>query len=481
MIASQGATQVLALITSVVVARFLAPRRVGLAAEAVVFVELALVAVDFGFATVIVQRPALSEEDKSTAFWAGMALGVGMTVLGVGLSWPIAALYHEHLVQSLLAVMSLTFLFTAPGIVQGALLTRELRFRSLELRTIAATTASCIMAMALAALGAGPWAIVAQVLTISFVSTALLWRSSSWRPRLIFSLPSLRGMARYTSHVFGSRTLLWANENMDNFLVGRFLGAASLGAYSLAFSIAIAPVKRLASPVSHVFFPAFSRMRNLESIREAWLRAVCMLALVLVPPVFGVIVVAPDFVRVVFGPKWHAAAPALQLLAPVGLLLSLMEFNDGILKALAQTHLLFRMSAAISILSVCAFASGLNWGIRGVATAYLLVSLVIQPTYLWLTARAVGISPWAWLRSIAGVVQAGAMMVALLLVARALLVQAEVSAAGRLACLVALGPISYCALVLWRAPEVKPELRSLLARIRHRDGAARAEGTEATA
>jgi PST family polysaccharide transporter len=481
MIASQGATQVLALVTAVVVARFLAPRKVGLAAEAVVFVELALVVVDFGFATVIVQRQTLSEEDKSTAFWAGMALGLGMTLIGVGLSWPIAALYHEHLVQSLLAVMSLTFLFTAPGIVQGALLTRELKFRSLELRTIAATTTSCIVAMALAALGAGPWAIAAQVLTISSVSTALLWRSSPWRPRALFSLASLRGMAAYTSHVFGSRTLLWANENMDNFLVGRFLGAAPLGAYSVAFSIAIAPVKRLAGPVAQVFFPAFSRMSNLQSIRDAWLRAVRMLSLVLVPAVFGVIIVAPDFVRVVFGPKWHAAAPALQLLAPIGLLVALMEFNDSILKARAETRLLFRMSVAISVLSVGAFASGLHWGIRGVATAYLLVSLVIQPTYLWLTARTVGLSPWAWLRSISGVAQAGATMVALLLAARSLLVQAHVSAVGRLVCLVALGAISYAALVLWRAPEVKPELRSLVARVRRADGSTTAEGTEAPA
>ncbi len=183
MMASQASIQILAFATSIVVARFLAPRQVGLAAEALVFSSLALVAVDFGFASVLVQRPQLSEEDKSTAFWMGTLLGFLMTLLGIGLSWPIASLYGEPEVQSLFAVLSLVFVFTAPGIVQGALLTRDLKFRSLEVRTIIATTVSCATAMVLAVAGVGAWAIIAQHLTITSVSTLLLWRSSSWRLR----------------------------------------------------------------------------------------------------------------------------------------------------------------------------------------------------------------------------------------------------------------------------------------------------------
>lgn len=481
MMAQQGATQILGLMTSVVVAHFLSPRQLGLAAEAVVFVTLALVVVDFGFGAVIVQRPVISEEDKSTAFWAGTALGVVSGLVGFGLSWPIASLYGEPKVQSLFAVLSLTFVFTGPGIVQGALLTRELRYRSLEIRTIIATTVSCATAMVLAALGFGPWAIVAQSLTIAFVSTVLLWRSSPWRPRAIFSMQSLRSMLGYTGHVSGSRVLEWANQNLDNFLVGRFVGAASLGAYSIAYSIAVVPVNRIAGPLSQVFFPAFSRMPNLESIRVAWLRAARMLALVLVPAMLGVVVVAPEFVRVVFGARWHDAAPVLQLLAPVGLLQAMMELNAGVLQALALTRLLFRATATISVASVCAFAAGLPWGIRGVATAYLLVSVVIEPVYLWLTARALELSPWTWVRSVAGVLQAGVAMLGVLLAARALLVDAHVSAAGRLVVLIAIGAVTYVAFVVWRAPEVKPELRSLLERGRRGGRAPTAEGTEVPA
>lgn len=463
MMASQFSIQLVGLVTSIIIARFLTPREVGLAAMGVVFVNLALLLADAGVAAAIVQRPTLTEDDKSTAFWATTALGVGLTLVGVGLSWPIADFYGEPRVQPIFAALSFAYLFTAPGIVQGALLTRELKFRSLELRTIAATTTSCAAGIALAIAGFGPWAIVAQHLTITLVSTALLWRASSWRPRLHATRSSFRDMAGFSTDVLGSRVFTWLARNVDNLLIGRYLGAAALGAYSLAFNLMIAPVTRVAGPITQVFYPAFSRMREPERIAGAWLRAVRIVAFVVTPAMLGVIVVAPDFVRVVFGPRWHAAVPVLRILAPLGLVQALQALNYGILQSVARTRVLVRYTAVASVVTVGAFASGLPWGIEGVATAYVLASLVLEPAYLILTTRAVGITPWRWLASIRGVLEAGGVMFALLLLARELLLRTDVSVGLRLALEIVVGAAVYFPAVLWRAPEVKRELKTALA------------------
>lgn len=466
MMASQGIMQVLALLTSVVVARFLSPRQVGLANEAVVFVTLALVLSEFGFASVIVQRPTISDTESSSLFWAGIALGLALTLAGVALSGPIADLYGEPRVRALFAVLSLTFLVTAPGIVQGALLTRELAFRSLELRTIAATVSGCTTAIVLAILGAGPWAIVAQTITMASVSTVLLWRSSTWRPRRLFSSDVLREYRSFASHVLGAKMLYWANANLDNFLVGRFLGAAPLGAYSLAFAVALTPVNRIAVPLTQVFFPAFSRLRDRELIGEVWLRAVRMLAFIVVPAMFGLIIVAPDLVTVVFGAKWRHAGPVMQILAAIALLQTLTALHDGVLQALAQTRTLFRFTAVLSILTVIGFAAGLPWGIQGVAAAYLIVSVVMQPLFVWLTARIVGVSPLDWLRSIAGPVEASVAMLIVIGIARAVLVHAGVPAGLRLVTIIFAGVVFYLPAAAWRAPQVVEEIRNTLERRR---------------
>jgi O-antigen/teichoic acid export membrane protein len=471
MMASQGVMQALAFLTSVLIARLMSPRQVGLANEAVVFVSLALVLVDFGVASVVVQRPRLTELETSSLFWAGSVLGLVLALIGVGLSGPIADLYGEPKVRALFAVLSVTFLVTGPGIVQGALLTRELRFRNLELRTIAATIASCATAIVLAALGAGPWAIVAQTITMASVSTVLLWRSSTWRPKWIFSFAVLREFGAFASNVFGAKMLYWANANVDNLLVGRFLGAASLGAYSLAFAVALTPVNRIAIPITQVFFPAFSRLRDREPIAEVWLRAVGMLAFFVAPAMFGLIVVAPDLVPVVFGEKWRHAAPVMQFLAAIALLQTLTALHDGVLQAIEQTRVLFRFTAALSFLTLIAFAAGLPWGIRGVGAAYLIVSVIMQPLFVWLTARVVGVSPVDWLRSVSGSLEASLAMLVVCALARRVLVHAGVPIGVRLVTVVVCGGIFYVPAAAWLAPESVKQLRTTLERRRGRAAA----------
>jgi len=182
-IASQVSVQGIAFGTTLVLVRLLTPTDFGLAAMALVFVSLAFLIADLGLGSALVQRPTLTEDDRSTAFWTNVALGLVLTSLGILLAGPLASLYQHERVKPLFAVLSLTFLFTALGSTQGSLLVRDMRFRSLELRTIVSTAAGAATAIILAVLGFGVWAIIAQSLANSGVSTLLLWRSSSWRPR----------------------------------------------------------------------------------------------------------------------------------------------------------------------------------------------------------------------------------------------------------------------------------------------------------
>ena len=142
-----------------------------------------------------------------------------------------------------------------------------------------------------------------------------------------------------------------------------------------------------------MFFPAFSRLREPARIAAMWLRANRMVALVVVPLMLGLIAVAPDFVHAVFGEKWNAAVPVIQILAPVGMIQSLLALNIVILQALDRTSTLFRFTAALSALTVIGFAAGLPWGIEGVAIGYLIVTVATAPIFVRLTTDSVGLRP----------------------------------------------------------------------------------------
>lgn len=462
---SQIPTQILGLVTSIVIARLLGPFDVGLAVEAIVFASLALMFADFGFAAVIIQRPTLTEADRSTAFWTGATLGALLTLIGVGLSWPIAALYDQPEVQPLFAVLSITFLLSSLGIVQSGLLVRDLEFRSLELRTIAATAASCAAGIAVAVAGGGPWAIIVQHIVIVGVSTALLWRASPWRPKFTFSRQSLREMAGYSSHILGIDVLGWAMVSMDNFLIGRYLGPRPLGTYSIAYSVMTTPIRRIASPLANVFFPTFSAMKDPNRIGEVWLRATGMVAVVVVPLTLGMIPVAPDLVDGFFGEEWESAAVLVQILAAASLIQSLSSLSESVLQALAHTRILFRWTLVLTVLSVVAFAAALPLGVEGVAWAFLAVTLLLHPILVRLTARLVGVTFGDWLRSIAGPLQAGALMLIPVSLAGEALPDSTAHLL-RLGVMTAVGAVSYGLLLRWRFPQAFEEIRRVRARRR---------------
>ena len=461
-VASQVFRQLSRVAVVVILARLLTPEEYGLAAMVLVFSALVLIFADLALGAALVQREELNEADRSTVFWTSAAMGTLFMLFGFAASWPIAAFYGEPEVQPLFALLSVSFLVTALGTTQSALLNREMQFRSLELRMMAGTLVGGTAGIVVAAAGGGAWAIIVQQLAIAVTSTLLLWAFSPWRPRFTYSLHSLRSLGGFSLNVFGTRVLFYANRNLDNMLIGRFLGASALGAYAIAYNVMLMPLARIAQPIVEVLFPAMSRIQDdRRRMAAMWLRANRMIGAITVPAMIGLILVAPEFVATLFGAKWAEATPVIQILAWVGLLQSLQRLNSSVLLACDRTGTLLRYSLVVLTASVVAFVAGLHWGIVGVATGYVISSTIVEPYYTWLTVRVLDLRLIDFLRSLAGVAQATAGMAAVVLAAKYWLVPPDLAAGLKLAIFVALGLGSYALLAAWRAPELRAEVRGL--------------------
>lgn len=457
-VTSQIVLQGSRLVVAVVLARLLSPHDYGVAGMVLVVGMLVLVFSDLALGASLVQRRNLDERDRSTVFWTALGAGLVFTVAGIALAGPAARFYGEPEVKPLLAALSLSFVVTSLGATQSALLVRELDFRRLELRMMGATLAGAAVGIGAAVQGAGAWALIAQQLTIATVSTALLWFVSPWRPRFMFSPASLRELGGFSANVFGQRLLYYLHANADKVLIGRFLGAAPLGVYSLAYNVVTVPFSRLAVPLAEVMFPAFSRMQDdREAVAAAWIRATRLVGAITIPALIGLIAVAPEFVAVVLGGRWEAATPVIQILAGVALVQSLQTLNTSILQSLDRTRTLLGYSIVFFCAHLTAFTIGLRWGVVGVAACYAASSALVEPLFAWLTARALGIRVTDFVRGLAGVAQASLLMLGALLAAR-LALPDDMPAGVVLALLMALGAAVYVPACVWRVPEVRAEL-----------------------
>ncbi|HEY7019310.1 MAG TPA: lipopolysaccharide biosynthesis protein [Gaiellaceae bacterium] len=467
-VASQVTLQLSRMVVALVLARLLAPHDWGLAAMVFVFSGFVVVFTDNAFGTALIQRRELHPGDRSTVFWISAGLGLLLALVGIGLSGLLADYYREPEVRPLFAAVSVGFLVSALGTTHSALLAREMRFRRLELRQIAATLTGATAGITLAVSGFGAWAIVGQQLTEGAVSTVLLWCLLPWRPSLSISMASIRRLGGFAGNVFGENLLYQAGRNLGTLLIGRFVGAAALGAYALATNVILVPFSRLAGPLQQVFFPAFSRMSSdRERIADVWIRASRLVGTLAFPALTGLVIVAPDFVHVVLGDRWARATVIIQILAWVGLIQSLQTLNGEVLMALGKAGTLLRFTALWFVVTVAAFVIGLHWGIVGVALSYAISTALIEPLRTWVTTRALEISFWRFVRAFAGIAQATVFMAVVLIPARLALIGADVQPAARLVLLVLLGGAAYGLGCFLRAHEVVDEVRGVLRPRRH--------------
>lgn len=461
----RGTLQVSQILVVVLLARLLTPSEYGIAGMVLVVISFEPLVAGNGLASALIQRSVITELDKSTVFWTNAAVGLAACLIGIAISPLVADFYGNAQVGPLFAAVSVVFLVSALTSVQANLLIREMNFRSLELRTMAATVVGAAIAIGLAAGGGGAWALIAQQLAVYTVSLMLLTGFSHWRPRLMFSWETLRELRGFGGHASGTILMNQLTYNTDNVLIGRVLGASALGLYTFGYSLIMLPVTRIASPLVQVLYPVFSRIQDdLPRLSSLWLRSLRMMAAITLPAMLGLIVVAPEAIDVVFGHRWHKATPVVQILATVGIAIAIQNLNGIVLQAQGKTRLVLRYSCVLFVGGLISFIVGLQWGIVGVAGCFAAVNVFVQPAYLHLTARSMGIGLGECGRALSGVVQATVAAIAAALLTRGLLVAGGAPATLRLlATIVAAAALYGCALV-WRAPDVLAELRNLRSR-----------------
>lgn len=451
---------------ALVLVRLLSPSDFGIAAMALAFTGLALLLTDVALSATLIQRPSITQADCSTAFWTTLGAGAVVSLAGIALAPLVASFFSTPDVEALFAVAWGGAFISALGMTQSALLTREMDFRGIELRDMAATAASGGLALVLAALGAGAWALVAYSLAFSATSTLLVWRLSPWRPTWEISRESLRRLAPFGLKVSASRLLGYLNLNADNILVGRYLGTTALGSYAVAYNVVYLPTARLTQPIQDVLFAGLSRLQEDPArLGRAWLRGNALIVTVAAPAFLGMAVVAPDFVPVVLGDRWSDAVPVLQLLSLAGIAQALTALNWSAMQAVGQAGALLRFMVFSTALTVAGFVTGLVWGIAGVAGMFAASRFVVAVCFAWLVGRAVAVPLRAFVRAQLPALVLGASMAAVVLVARLGLLETSLPAAARLVVLVALGIAVYAALVMWRAPALVAELRGLRRRV----------------
>ena len=454
--------------STAVLARLLLPRDFGYIAMASVVTELAGLFSSFGLVNLLVQRRRMSRLQVDTVFWAMLALGCAMAATVFGLSFIALRFFDEPVVGELLRLMCLMFVLGALPTVANVVLLRLMLFRTDFAIQVTASVARTGVAILFAYLGYGVWSLVYGALAGAAMQTVLGFVAVPYLPRWRFDGRFLRATWRTSGSYFGGGLLFYANMNMDLMLIGRYLGATSLGYYQNARSLTDEIRARIAMPLQNVLFPAFSSIQDDPvRLRALILRSARLIASVVIPVGSLVAATAEDLVPVLYGDKW---LPMIPVLAALGIGISIKAstaVTGPVLNSLNRVGLAFRYNLVGTLITFGGIALVLRDGIEAVAVVVAVTSLY------WLVAFYVALRE-AGITMRGPIVILGPPFLAAIISGLAVIELRQLAlelldfAISRLVFKLGAGMVTYIFTLLVFSPSTLQDLRQLVSKIRSR-------------
>jgi O-antigen/teichoic acid export membrane protein len=249
-------------ITGLIVARLLFPSDYGLIGMLAVFLAIPAVFVNSGFGSALIQKKTANATDYSTVFYFNIVVGL-LLYFVLYLSAPlIADFYEEPQLVLLTRVLGLTFVFSSFAIIQSTILTKKLDFKTQTKISISSLIPSGIIGILFAYYGYGVWAIVFQSLSRQFLMALFFWLYNSWRPKLEFSIQSLKSLFAFGSNLLLSGLLTTFFTKIQFIVIGKVFNAELLGYYTRAKQFNELPSVTLNSIIGRISFPIFSTLQN---------------------------------------------------------------------------------------------------------------------------------------------------------------------------------------------------------------------------
>lgn len=363
----------------VVLARLLSPNDFGLMGMIIVIISFAQVFTDMGLGSAIIQKKNVTENQLSTLYWLNIFCGILVFILVFVSSPLVAGFYREDQLIDPLYLTSLIFLVIPFGQQFQYILQRNLEFDRLAKIEVISIALGVTSSIILALFDFGVYALVWGQIITNFIKSLLLglygWKN--WRPKFHFNKNDLQGFLSFGFYQMGSRTVSFFGSNIDNMLIGRFLGTEALGIYTIAYQLIIIPVTKINPIITKVAFPLFALEQDAnEKISKGFIEMSKLLSVITFPLLVGLLATAPILVPVIFGEKWEASIPIVQILSILGILRVLMHPNGSVLLAKGRADLAFKWDFVVAIVNAVVFMFVIPFGVIGIALSRVIISII---------------------------------------------------------------------------------------------------------
>ena len=362
---------------SIIIARILSPEAYGLIAMPLFFIALAQSFIDNGFASALVRKKVLKEEDLSTAFFFNIGIGSICYIVLFFSSPLIASFYNEPILSKLLKFTALATIFNPLCVVQQAILTRNIDFKTQTVVTLTGAICSGIVGLIMAYSGYGVWALVFQQVGGYLFRTILLWILVKWKPSFMWSHESFRYLWGFGSKMLAVSIMDTVFKNIYPMIIGKMYSAKDLGLYSRAHGFANLPSATLTSMLQRVTFPVLSTIQDEDERLAVNYRKILRLTTWFVfPMMLGLSAIADPLVRILLTDKWAGCIILLQIVCFDMMWYPVHAINLNLLQVKGRSDLFLRLEIVKKFLTILVIIATFKYGVIGLTLGGVFSSLI---------------------------------------------------------------------------------------------------------
>lgn len=450
-----------------VLAAILLPEELGIVAMAHVVLGLLNLVMDLGTGQAIIRQEKLSRNLLNSIFFLNIGTGLviaGGMYLGSDL---IASIFDTPDLAPVLQALSLVVLIGSFANAPRGLLSRNLLFGRIASSDIAGALIYGAVAIPLALAGQGVWSVVAGLVASVAAATTMIWVLSNWKPGWHMSLTDLREISSFSGNLTAANISQNFLNNLDSIIISRGLGEAAMGYYYIAQRLIVTPRILLTAQFSAILVPALARVQNdLARFRRDFLRSCHGFALVSLPLMAGIGIVADPFVRGILGEDKLPAATVTALLAAIACIMSPEATANTIYRVRGRTDLMFRWGIVRGLAIASAYWVGAQWGLEGLVLAFGVAAVLLMFPSMFIPLRLIDLPISQVFSAIRPYAIGAGLMTGIALAARFALEQMGVQPIPVLLATAVIGTVVYIAYIWISKPPALDDLYRVLARRR---------------
>ena len=378
-------------IIQIVLARHLTPDDYGVVAMLAIFLQIAQVFIDSGFANALIKKQDCTDADYSTVFHYNLGIALLLYFMLFWASSAIATFYNTPLLVPILRVLALTLIFNALSIVQQTILVKRVDFKSQSVVTFSSAVVSGAVGIFFACRGLGPWALVIQQLLNSILRTVLYWFVVRWMPKLVFSLTSFRYLFGFGSKLLASILIDVVYKNIYKLVIGKRFLERDLGFYTKAEEFAIFPSTNAAKIISRVCFPILSGISDGAHLSKAYCSIMRYSSLVVFPMMAGLFAISEPFIITFLKESWASVVPLLRILCLDWMMDFICAMNLNLFYVKGRTDLVLRMQIIKTIIAVSILFVSMPFGLVAMCWGRVVYSAISVSMIFHYTKKIMGL------------------------------------------------------------------------------------------